>query len=275
MDHWLKQRREAAIEFLQQSQWLRHVEWFSEIDSTNTHARRQLAEGFQRWPALWVADKQTAGRGRTTRQWWSPEGCLMLSLVVDQEHVPSDSTLWPQLSLVAGVAAARAVEIEVPQVDVKLKWPNDLYIDGRKLAGILVEAVPRANDGRMVFVVGIGLNVAVDWSEANDELRGRACSLSQFTDREVTLETVLIRVVEQLEQWLQSWESGDPLWWKQWSARSVLTGCIVELRLPTADRLIGTCEGIDSTGRLLIRDSRQLHSIQSAEVVAWRGDPSA
>lgn len=269
MDHWLQQRREAAIEFLQQSDWLQHIQWLEETDSTNTLARRQLAAGFDRWPALFVADRQTAGRGRTTRQWWSPDGCLMLSLIVGQEQLPSDSSIWPQLSLVTGVAAAMAVEAEVPGLFVKLKWPNDLFCHGRKLAGILVEAVPRAIDGRTAFVIGIGLNVAVDWSQAEDELRMRACSLSQFAGGEVNVESVLIRLIEQLEHWLLRWQSGDVAWWEQWQARSLLTDCTVQLRLSNAEQLIGDCQGIDPSGRLLIRDDRKVHRIQSADVVTW------
>lgn len=269
MDHWLQQRRDTAIEFLRQAGWLRHIEWFEETDSTNTQARQRLASGFDRWPALLVADRQTAGRGRTTRQWWSPEGCLMFSLVVGQENVPDDPALWPQLSLVAGVASAIAAESEVPSASVRLKWPNDLFLNNRKLGGILVEAVPRAVDGRMAFVIGIGVNVAVDWSRAEAELRERACSLSQFADKEVVIETVVARMIEQLERWLASWRAGDMAWWEEWSARSLLTGCTVELRLPGAVQLAGRCQGIDPSGQLLIDDRYRCHRIQSADVVAW------
>ncbi|MGN6135742.1 MAG: biotin--[acetyl-CoA-carboxylase] ligase [Aureliella sp.] len=270
MDYWLQQRRDAAIEFLQQSGWLRDIQWFDETDSTNTQARQRLASGWNGCPGLLVADRQTAGRGRTTRQWWSPEGCLMFSLVIGQEHVPSDSALWPQLSLVAGVAAATAAEAEVPGIAVKLKWPNDLFVDDRKLAGILVEAVPRSLDGRMAFVIGIGLNVAVDWSGAEPELRRRACSLSQFADRELAIESVLLRMIEHLEVWISSWRSGDQAWWEQWCARSLLTGCTVELRLANAEQLIGVCQGIEPSGRLLVQARGQCHRIQSADVVGWQ-----
>jgi BirA family biotin operon repressor/biotin-[acetyl-CoA-carboxylase] ligase len=162
------------------------------------------------------------------------------------------------------------VEAEVPSISVQLKWPNDLFVDSRKLAGILVEAVPRAVDGRMAFVIGIGLNVAVDWSHAAAELRTRACSLSQFTEAGVAIENILIRLIEQLERGLLSWQAGATAWWEEWCARSLLTGCTVELRLPNSQQLIGGCEGIDASGRLLIRDAQQCHRIQSADVVAWR-----
>jgi BirA family biotin operon repressor/biotin-[acetyl-CoA-carboxylase] ligase len=269
MNHWFEQRREAAIEHLRQSHWLRHVEWLDEIDSTNSHARRLLAAGWDRWPALWVADRQTAGRGRTTRQWWSPEGCLMCSLLVGEEQLPSDASIWPQLSLIVGVAAAQAVEAEVPGVNVHLKWPNDLYLLDRKLAGILVEALPRSGDGRMAMVIGIGLNVAVDWSGADEEIRRRACSLAEVADTQVSVESMLIRLMESLQYGLAAWRSGQSQWWQEWSARSLLNGRTVHLRLPGEQQLVGECHGIDAAGRLLIQDAQQHHRIQSAEVVAW------
>ncbi|MGN6545507.1 MAG: biotin--[acetyl-CoA-carboxylase] ligase [Aureliella sp.] len=269
MNHWFQQRRAAAIEHLREAGWLEHVEWFEEIDSTNTHARRELAAGWDRWPALYIAEKQTAGRGRTTRQWWSPEGCLMCSLVVGQQQLAPDPSTWPQLSLVVGVAAAEAVEAEVPQTEVKLKWPNDLYLLDRKLAGILVEAVPRAVDGRMAMVIGIGLNVAVDLSGADEDVRRRACSLSQVADSAVSVESVLIRLIEKLQLHLADWQLGASPWWQQWSSRSLLTGRTVQLRLPGDQSLVGQCHGIDPAGRLLVHDTQQLHRVQSAEIVGW------
>jgi BirA family biotin operon repressor/biotin-[acetyl-CoA-carboxylase] ligase len=269
MNHWLEQRRAAAMEHLRDMGWLQRVEWFDEIDSTNSHARRELAAGWNQLPALWVADKQTAGRGRTTRQWWSPEGCLMCSLVVGQEQLPSDPSAWPQLSLVVGVAAAEAVEAEVPPVSVKLKWPNDLYAVDRKLAGILVEALPRSADGRMAMVIGIGLNVEVVFSDAAEEIRRRACSLAQLADTAVSVESILIRLVEKLELALADWRSGQSQWWQQWSSRSLLTGRTVQLRLPGEEQLVGECHGIDPSGRLLVESAQQYHRIQSAEVVQW------
>ncbi len=152
MDHWSEQRRQAAIEHLEESGWLQHVQWFTEIDSTNSLARRMLAGRVLRLPALLAADQQTAGRGRSARAWWSPSGCLMFSLVIGSDHMPADPLAWPQLSLVSGVAAAIAVEREVPDINVQLKWPNDLYVHGRKLAGILVEAVPCSSPKAMNLV---------------------------------------------------------------------------------------------------------------------------
>ena len=275
MDHWSEQRRQAALEHLEESGWLQHVQWLPEIDSTNSLSRRLLTLNQIAMPALLVADEQTAGRGRAARAWWSPSGCLMFSLMVAYEHVPADPLTWPQLSLVSGVAAAIAVEREVPDVQVQLKWPNDLYVHNRKLAGILVEAVPVASHSAsdtassMAFVIGIGLNVAVDFRLAPREVQDKACSLSQFSSVALTLEAVLIRVVEQLELELAAWKAGRDQWWREWSERSLLSGRAVHLQLPTGQQLIGQCTGIDPSGYLLLQDNHQLHRVQSAEILKW------
>ena len=272
MDHWSEQRRQAALEHLESAGWLQAVQWLDEIDSTNTWARRLLSDKQLPLPALLVADRQTAGRGRSARAWWSPNGCLMFSLVVGSQHLPAEPLAWPQLSLVAGVAAAIAVEREVPDVNVQLKWPNDLYINHRKLAGILVEAVPisdAAVESSMAFVIGIGLNVAVDFGDAPREVQDRACSLGQFSSVALTMESLLIRIVEQLELELSAWRTGEDQWWREWSKRSLLSGRAVHLQLSTGQQLIGQCAGIDSSGYLLLQTDHQLHRLQSAEILKW------
>lgn len=268
MTHWIQQRRQLAIEHLQQSGWLRHVQWFDEIDSTSSFARRQIACGMKGSPALFVADRQTAGRGRTDRTWWSPDGCLMFSLVVGEEVLCKDAAAWPLLSLIVGVAAARAVEAVAPPTQIQLKWPNDLYLNGLKLAGILVEAVPQTHE-KMAFIIGMGLNVNVQWDHAPSDIRARACSLSEHTHHPDQLhkETILIQVIDALEFELAQWRAGHSQWWNLWSQRSLLTGRQVELRLPGDHTLVGICQGITYFGQLIIRDqANRLHTIQSAEV---------
>lgn len=273
MDSWSQQRREAAMEHLEESGWLSQVQWLAEIDSTNSLARRLLIAGELKLPALLAADVQTAGRGRSARAWWSPHGCLMFSLVIDDQHVPTDPLTWPQLSLVCGVAAALAVEREVPDVSVQLKWPNDLYVQNRKLAGILVEAISTGanteGSSGMAFVIGIGLNVAVDLQDAPREVQDKACSLSQFSSVALTLEALLIRLIEQLELELAAWKAGQDQWWRQWSARSLLSRRAVQVQLASGEQLIGQCTGIDPGGYLLLHDNQQLHRIQSAEILKW------
>jgi BirA family biotin operon repressor/biotin-[acetyl-CoA-carboxylase] ligase len=151
------------------------------VESTNQRAR-ELAAGGAPHGMVITAREQTAGRGRQGRTWTAPAGrALLCSLIVrDPPRL---------LPLSAGVAVA-----ELAGPDAALKWPNDVLIDGRKVAGILVEG--RLQEGWAV--VGVGVNVAVRLEELPDELRDRAGTLGLGPEE---IERVLERLLEGLERW--------------------------------------------------------------------------
>jgi BirA family transcriptional regulator, biotin operon repressor / biotin---[acetyl-CoA-carboxylase] ligase len=120
--------------------WLKQAEHFAAVDSTNSAARRFALDCTERLPALFVADQQTRGRGRGGNVWWSPRGCLMMTIAITDKMLPDQRELWGQLALLTGVSAAEAIERVCPELDIQLKWPNDLYLAGRKLGGILIES---------------------------------------------------------------------------------------------------------------------------------------
>ena len=134
----------------------RGVEWpgpihhLEEVESTNRWLRERGLAGAAAWTVV-LADRQTAGRGRAGRRWWSPAGGLYVSVLLDAR--PADATHAGVLALMGGVAVAEA--LRESGVEAWLKWPNDVRVGGRKIAGILAEVVrsPRV-------VLGIGVNVA-------------------------------------------------------------------------------------------------------------------
>lgn len=128
-----------------------------EVDSTNSEARRR-AEAGEPEGALILARRQSAGRGRRGRRWHSPEGNLYMSLLLRPEQPPGDAA---RLSFVAIVSLADAVgELTSGGLDMALKWPNDLLVNGRKCAGMLLESAT-AGRGRLAWlVIGIGVNLA-------------------------------------------------------------------------------------------------------------------
>lgn len=146
--------------------WVRRVVSLAETDSTNAEAMR-LAAADEPEGCVVVADAQTAGRGRLGRSWWAePGGSLLVSWLIR----PSlEVERWPALTLIAGLAAARAL-IASAGLEVRLKWPNDLLAGGKKLGGLLAEA-----DGRGALVVGLGVNVRQ--TEFPAELAGVATSV--------------------------------------------------------------------------------------------------
>ena len=132
---------------------------FREIDSTNNEAKRMLASGYS-GRALLAADRQTAGRGRLGKSFYSPAGSgLYFSLIMKPA---SDSEHLPMTTLQAGVAAVRAVR-KITGKELSLKWVNDLFLDGKKVGGILTEAVTDLESGAVSdIVLGIGINISTE-----------------------------------------------------------------------------------------------------------------
>ena len=147
--------------------WVRRVVAVPELDSTNAEALRLAAAGEPEGLVV-VTDAQTSGRGRLGRAWWAEPGTSLLASWLLRPTLEPERL--PLLSLVAGVAAARAASA-AGGVEVRLKWPNDLLLDGRKLGGILSES-----DGRGAVVVGLGVNVRQDVFP--DDIRETATSLA-------------------------------------------------------------------------------------------------
>ena len=131
------------------------VEFHAEIGSTNDRAAELACGGQLACPVLVLAAHQTGGRGRGSNRWWSAPGALTFSLVLDAQHVGLPTERWPQIALAAGAAVGDASSNRFRKRR-RLKWPNDVYLAGKKTGGILVE-VPA--DGRGQLIVGIGVNV--------------------------------------------------------------------------------------------------------------------
>jgi BirA family biotin operon repressor/biotin-[acetyl-CoA-carboxylase] ligase len=190
---------------------------------------QEVAEGLPIGSVV-VADRQTAGRGRLGRRWQSPAGGgLAASFVVAPNRLAS---------LAAGVAAAEACG-----PPVRLKWPNDLLLKGRKLGGILVEGRP----GRMV--VGIGINLA--WTPPGGALLA--------ADRDALLE----QLQEQLATWL---EAGSEQVLARWRELSDTLGRVVRVELP-AESFEGVAEDIDVDGALIVSGRR----VSAGDVIHLRG----
>ncbi len=184
----------------------REVVFHHRIDSTSDDLKRRLLIGASPG-AVVAADCQEAGRGRKDRQWHSPdEGNLYVSLAIDVGE-PKEALL-PLLPLVAGIAATDVIG-RVTKAEPKLKWPNDVNVSGKKLAGILCE-VPASISRPMVAVVGLGVNIAV--SSFPVELSRIATSLACLADKgspDLPSPALLAaRWVGTLEQWIQKIRSG-------------------------------------------------------------------
>ncbi len=164
-----------------------------EVDSTNLRAAAAIREGRAVHGEVHVARIQTAGRGTGARSWRSdsPEGLWATLVLLDEEPLPSPLPFWPALA----VHDVLSREFALP---VRLKWPNDVLVGSKKIAGILVDAAP-APDGRPSFAVGMGVNL-LQTGFAGD-LAKSATSLRMETGLEVPPEAFLVSLLEALEAW--------------------------------------------------------------------------
>ncbi len=223
------------------------------VDSTNDESRR-LAENGAADGLVVVAERQTEGRGRRGAAWFSPPGeSLAFSLLVrPQEPKP----LWPRLALAAGLAVAEAVESR--GIACGIKWPNDVWVDDRKVAGVLVEA------GRDFAIVGIGLNVnAREFPAGVSEI---ATSLALADGREHPRDEVLAAILRRLENRRRQIGAAFPELLEAVRERCVLTGRTVMLTTSGGPKS-GRVEGIGDSGELLLRTAAALERIVQADEI--------
>ena len=206
--------------------------------------------------AVVVADEQTAGRGRQGRRWLAPPGKAILSSTLLR---PPEGRRQPELSLVAGVAVADAVE-EALGLSAQIKWPNDVLVNRKKVAGILAEA----RDGAVVL--GIGVNVNQRREELPPDATTPAASLFTVDGVERAREPILVRLLARLEHHYDLWrEGGLDAIYVDLGSRDFLRGRRVDV-----NGVAGTAVMIDRQGRLEIEVSGEHRTIESGEVTYER-----
>ncbi len=225
--------------------------WREKVSSTNDELRALGNQGAAAGLIL-IAEEQTAGRGRRGAQWLCHTGeGLAFSILL---RPAANKSLWHRLSLTAGLAVAEALEKFVPLAEIK--WPNDVRIAGRKVAGILVEAGPD------FVIVGIGINVNPELFP--EELS--ATSLRLQCGQEVSRAEVLLEVVERLARHSEKIETGFEGVLRGVRERCVLTGHRVSLI--TADKKAhALIKGIGASGELLAEIDGRLEKLFQADEV--------
>lgn len=234
------------------------VEVRSEIDSTNAELMRRARSGdFS--PVLLVAEMQTAGRGRMGRAWSS--GAQAGDTLTFSLGMPLQMPDWSGLSLAVGLSLAQSLH---PQI--KLKWPNDLWLwggdRGRKLAGILIEAIELR-----YAVIGIGLNIAPRGAEGLGTPPAWMQEIHPGLDAPTALHAVMASLVRAV---LQFQTQGFAPLQSAWAGRDVLAGRAVVL----SDGTEGEARGVDERGALLVHTLMGLKKITSAEVSVRPARPS-
>ncbi|GAA1120283.1 biotin--[acetyl-CoA-carboxylase] ligase [Arthrobacter flavus] len=255
----------------------------AETGSTNTdladHARNHAAD----WPDLSVltAEQQSAGRGRLDRAWIAPERSSLIVSILLRPHNPAGRPLPTQsyswLSLLAALALAESIE-ERTEIRPQLKWPNDVLVDGRKLAGVLAQLVPGADGGPAAVIVGVGANVSLTDQELPvPTATSLLLEYAKTTDRNVLLRAFLRRFAELYAAFRavdgdarREWPDGTSLA-QRVSDRMVTLGQDVRVELPGGVELLGRALGLDEHGALLVRDyDDERHTVTAGDVVHLR-----
>ncbi len=236
--------------------------YYREIDSTNNRALELAAEGYPEGTVV-VAETQTAGRGRRGRSWYSPPRHGIYVSVIFRPQLPMREV--PRLSLVIGVAVAETLETSF-HLPARIKWPNDILINNRKVAGVLSEVVT-GTQGIDYIVTGIGLNINNPLQDFPDDLRTAPTSI--MAEMEITVSRV--RVLQQLlmhleNRYYQLLEGDFNGILNKGKILSTVLG--KEVEYDTRDGLaVGQAVDIDDNGFLLVKDkSGKIHTVTSGEV---------
>ncbi|HEY0162269.1 MAG TPA: biotin--[acetyl-CoA-carboxylase] ligase [Edaphobacter sp.] len=222
-----------------------HARHLASVGSTNTLALEAAQAGER--VGVWIADEQTAGRGRGGHGWHSVAGDGLYVSILVAPALPIAKALW--LSLATGLAAKQAIR-EVAGFEVDIRWPNDLLANGKKCGGILVETTVAPDAMLRYAVIGIGINL--NHASFPDEIAQIATSLRVETGRGVERETLLVMLLRELEKELNLLENeqGYTLLERVSQASTWIKG--KRVRVGEEGGYSGTTAGLDARGFLLV-----------------------
>jgi BirA family transcriptional regulator, biotin operon repressor / biotin---[acetyl-CoA-carboxylase] ligase len=232
---------------------------YDTVGSTNDEAKRLARAGAAPGTVVWAL-QQTAGRGRRGRRWISPRGNLYASFVLRPDCAPRRAS---QLGFVAGLAVGDALREVVPDpAKIAYKWPNDILIDGRKIAGLLIESEIGEDGVLSVLVVGIGINLA----SAPCGTEFPATFVAALGCEGSTPDRMLEVLANHLDGWLRRWRAaGFAVIRDAWLAAAASLGLPIQVRLDDAE-LHGRFRDIDGEGRLLLETADGMRRISAGEV---------
>ena len=245
----------------------KRVYYFEEIDSTQNFAQNIAADKKENGTII-IAEKQTSGRGRLDRKWTSPKGGIWFSLIIHPKFDVSSSTLIPILS---AVALSKSIK-SVLDIETEVKWPNDITMNGKKVAGVLVDASFQTNSIDYL-ILGIGINFDIDTKKLEkrltktpnfygiDSLRGK----ENKTPPKTLLKEFLLQFEKNLFQ-LDKGEKSKII--KEWTKRAAGIGKKITINTSNG-KISGISQGIDNDGALKIKTRNEIKKIYVGDVVLY------
>jgi BirA family biotin operon repressor/biotin-[acetyl-CoA-carboxylase] ligase len=227
-----------------------------------------LLEGLDELPFLIWADRQTLGRGRGGNQWWSDEGSLTCTIVLDPTAHSLRVDQEPRLALMTAVAVIKAIDaLGLTDPGIGIRWPNDIEVHGRKLGGILPERVETGPDHRLI--IGIGLNVLTRIDQAPRDVRRMATSLSALQLQPLDTSFIagwLAAILTQFERVLYRLSADDPGLAREWDRLNLLRDQVVRVALGPKF-ISGKVQDIDAQGALGVHDGQQVQRLFGGQVL--------
>jgi BirA family biotin operon repressor/biotin-[acetyl-CoA-carboxylase] ligase len=223
------------------------LRYFDSIGSTNDEALAWAASGAKDF-SLVVADEQTQGRGRLDRKWFTPKGSSIAMSLILHPTAP----MRPHLSRTVGLAALSLADACLTLgLSPKIKWPNDILLDGKKTAGILVETV-WSGDEADTLVIGMGINVEKSAVPPVESLQFPAVSLEDGLGTAPKREEVISLVLTSLLRWRE--QIGSDGFIKAWEEKLAFRGEAVQIWAGGEESMHGRLDGLESDGSLRLRD---------------------
>jgi len=238
--HWPDDSQQFAAEL-----GLKFLQIHPTLGSTNDHAAKLAEAGPVGTPGAVVAVRQTAGKGQAQNSWYADAGSLAATLMFDAcLHLAPN-----QIPLRTGLAVREVVATYLPKQSVQIKWPNDILVDGKKIAGILCQRI------KQIDLLGIGINIATDLSQTSLKVQSRATSMGAYHTALPPVSQIFAELYHALScslvanDWHEKFRQYDALLGQQ---ISVYDG---------EQRVVGQCHGVDEQGRLVVTQQGVRHAL--------------
>ena len=232
---------------------------YEDIPSTNNEAKVLAAQGAVEGTVV-VSEAQSTGKGRLERSFFCPAGGLWFSVILRPDFLPQEA---PKCTLMSAVAVARAMRDM--GLDAGIKWPNDIYCQGRKLTGILTE-MSGEMDRINYLVVGIGINANIPLESFPEDIRDKAGSMSGILGHDIDRVVFLQKILTYMENlYVDVLKNGFDWALDQWREYSITLGQLIDV-VGVQEKFAGVAEDIDEDGALLVRTDTGLRRVLAGDV---------